>query len=159
MLRISSDRDNRRIFWVLKFSFPGFFWFGKFGKDFFGWLDLIKDFFGVIKTILWFAVVLAYDNFRWYGEEINSNIQFRMFFLVQWLSWVLLEALGNFLGFEFCPHSIIPVTWNPPGPSPAATQILSCLGTCFVMKGLNDFRYYNWSSFGVWMNTPWWTEF
>ena len=39
---MSSDRDNRRIFWGLKFSFPGFFWVGKFGKYFFGWLDLIK---------------------------------------------------------------------------------------------------------------------
>ena len=24
----------------------------------------------------------------------------------------LLEALGIFLGFDFCPHSIIPITWN-----------------------------------------------
>ena len=39
---MSSDRDNRRIFWGLKFSFPGFFWVGKFGKYFLGWLDLIK---------------------------------------------------------------------------------------------------------------------
>ena len=37
----------------------------------------------------------------------------------------------------------------PPRFSPCATLILSCLGTYFVMKGLNDFRYYNWSSFGV----------
>ena len=90
---MSSDRDNRRIFWGLKFSFPGFFWVGKFvkyffgrldlRKDFFGWLDLSKDFLGVIKTILRFAVVLAYDNFRWYDEETNTNIQFRMFFLLQ----------------------------------------------------------------------------
>ena len=84
MLRISSDGDDRRIFWGLKFSFPGFFWVGKFGKYFFGWLDLIKDFWGVVKTILIFAVVLAYDNFRWYDEETNTNIQFRIFFsLVQ----------------------------------------------------------------------------
>ena len=27
-----------------------------------------------------------------------------------------LEALGIFLGFDFCPHSIIPVTWNPEYP-------------------------------------------
>ena len=25
---------------------------------------------------------------------------------------VLLEAVGNFLGFDFCPHSIIPVAGN-----------------------------------------------
>jgi len=27
------------------------------------------------------------------------------------------EALGIFWGFDFCPHSIIPVTWNPEYPA------------------------------------------
>ena len=31
---------------------------------------------------------------------------------------VLLEALRIFWGFDFCPHSIIPVTWNPEYPQP-----------------------------------------
>ena len=31
---------------------------------------------------------------------------------------ILFEALGIFLGFDFCPHSIIPVTWNPEYPMP-----------------------------------------
>ena len=31
---------------------------------------------------------------------------------------VLLEALRIWLGFDFCPHSIIPVTWNPEYPQP-----------------------------------------
>ena len=31
---------------------------------------------------------------------------------------ILLEALRIFLGFDFCPHSIIPVTWNPEYPQP-----------------------------------------
>ena len=31
-------------------------------------------------------------------------------FLVQGFFWVLLEALGIFLGFDFGPHSIIPDT-------------------------------------------------
>ena len=43
---ISSDGDERRIFGGLKFSIPGFFWVGKFGKYFFGWLDLRRDFWG-----------------------------------------------------------------------------------------------------------------
>ena len=30
-LRISSDGDDRRTFWGLKFLIPGFFWIGKFG--------------------------------------------------------------------------------------------------------------------------------
>ena len=36
-VRISSDRDDRRIFLGLKFPIPGFF---------FGWLDLSRDFLG-----------------------------------------------------------------------------------------------------------------
>ena len=36
VLGISSDEDDRRIFWGLKFSDPGFFWVRKFGKYFFG---------------------------------------------------------------------------------------------------------------------------
>ena len=35
VLGISSDGDDRRIFWGLKFSIPGFFWVRKFGKYFF----------------------------------------------------------------------------------------------------------------------------
>ena len=35
----------------LKFLIAGFFWVGKFGKYFFGWLDLSRDFLGVFKTI------------------------------------------------------------------------------------------------------------
>ena len=38
VLQISSDRDDRRIFWVLKFSISGFFGVGKFGKYFLGGL-------------------------------------------------------------------------------------------------------------------------
>ena len=33
-------------------------------------------------------------------------------------SWVLLEVLRIFFGFDFCPHSSILVTWNPEHPSP-----------------------------------------
>ena len=49
VLRISSDRDDRRIFLGLKVSIPGLFWVGKFGKYFFGWLDLSMDFFWYLK--------------------------------------------------------------------------------------------------------------
>ena len=49
VLRISTDGDDRRIFLGLKFSIPGFFWVGKFGKYFFGWLDLSRDFLGYTK--------------------------------------------------------------------------------------------------------------
>ena len=45
VLWISSDRDDRGIFWVETFN-SGNFWVGKFGKYFFGWLDLSRDCFG-----------------------------------------------------------------------------------------------------------------
>ena len=51
VLRISSDGDDQRIFLGLKFLIPRFFWVGKFGKYFFWWLDLSRDFLGVFKTI------------------------------------------------------------------------------------------------------------
>ena len=31
---------------------------------------------------------------------------------------VLMKVLGIFLGFDFCPNSIFPVTWNPEYPPP-----------------------------------------
>ncbi len=37
VLRLVNDGDDRRIFLGLKFSIPGFFWVGKFGKYFFGY--------------------------------------------------------------------------------------------------------------------------
>ena len=50
VLGMSSDGVERRIFGGLKFLIPGFFWGGKFGKYFFGKLDLSRDFFGVFLT-------------------------------------------------------------------------------------------------------------
>ena len=38
--------------------------------------------------------------------------------------WVLLEALGIFLGLDFWLHSIIPVTWNPEYPPGDVTKSL-----------------------------------
>ena len=54
VLRISSDGDDRRIFLGLKFSIPGFFWVGKFGKYFFGWLDLSRDSLGYSKQAAYY---------------------------------------------------------------------------------------------------------
>ncbi len=46
VLRLVNDGDDRRIFLGLKFSIPGFFWVGRFGKYFLGDLIQIGDFFG-----------------------------------------------------------------------------------------------------------------
>ena len=55
VLRISSDGDYRRIFLSLKFSIPGLFLVGKFGKYFFVWLylsgDLRREFWGIQNNL------------------------------------------------------------------------------------------------------------
>ena len=45
---------------------------------------------------------------------------------------VLLEALRIWLGFDFCPHSIIPVTWNPEYPQPWGEGELIHKGCCLI---------------------------
>ena len=79
---ISSDGDDRRIFWGLKFSIPGFFWVRKFGLGSLIWVGI----FGGIKK----------NQMR---ERIYSdgmmNIQTRVF---------------NFQCFSLC-YSITPF-WN-----------------------------------------------
>ena len=55
-------------------------------------------------------------------------------------SWVLLEVLGIFFGFDFCPHSSILVTWNPghppfpPPPPPPGRGYLPVLGIQIIEK-------------------------
>ena len=53
VLWISSDGDNRRIFFLrggVEIFHSGI-WVGKFGKYFFGWLDLSRDFLGIQNNL------------------------------------------------------------------------------------------------------------
>ena len=52
---------------------------------------------------------------NFYGSEIRHGIFGGLNFGPGILG-VLFEALGIFLDFDFCPHLIIPVTWNPEYP-------------------------------------------
>ena len=61
VLWILSDEDDRRIFLGLKFSIPGFFGVGKFGKYFLGRLDLSRDFLGYLKHLK-FVLVPAFPG-------------------------------------------------------------------------------------------------
>ena len=45
------DLDDQRIFLGLKFFILGFFWVGKFGKYFFGWLDLSRNLLGIQNNL------------------------------------------------------------------------------------------------------------
>ena len=51
--------------------------------------------------------LILFGNFRKFGMGFFGGG-----FLVQGFFGVLLEALGIFLGFDFCLHSIIPITQN-----------------------------------------------
>ena len=46
VLQISSNSDYQWIFGGLKFSFPGFFWVGKFGTYFVGLIEVGSFFLG-----------------------------------------------------------------------------------------------------------------
>ena len=74
LLQISGDGADLRIFGGeggLNFRF----------RDFFGWENLTRQvFFWIFKAISRFVLVPAYDNFRWYDKETNTNIPFLMFF-------------------------------------------------------------------------------
>ena len=52
---------------------------------------------------------------NFYGSEIRHGI-FGGLNFGPGIFGVLFEALGIFLDFDFCPHLIIPVTWNPEYP-------------------------------------------
>ena len=47
---------------------------------------------------------------NFYGSEIRHGSFFGIKFWSRVIFWVLLKALRIFLGFDFCPYSIIPVT-------------------------------------------------
>ena len=62
VLRISSDRDDQRIFWGFKFSILGFFWVGKFWQVFF-----LGSLISAFWKLLWLGKV---------GMEIFFGVKF-----------------------------------------------------------------------------------
>ena len=62
----------------------------------------IQTFISLFFNAFWKCLRLGNSLYRFLGVNVWSRDFFR----------VLLEVLGIFLGFGFCPHSIIP-TWNP----------------------------------------------
>ena len=122
VLQISSDGDDRGIFWGLKFSIPGFYWVGKIGKYIFGWLDLAKHYYkahhnvyclSFFKTIFRLAIP-AFFRFTDYNvltacRSENGQIERELFrnscglrFNVSFVDWTsvfvksVLEASLNF---------------------------------------------------------------
>ena len=126
-------------FWGFEIFDSGIlFCVGKFGKYFFGWLDLSGDLFGYSKQ----------SEDSWYRGSTRVSWLPLVFFrvisfpalrkFVREFFGFCLKPKGFFLCFVFCPHSIIPVTWNPeyptrsPPPPPRVQPVLS-LGSSFLV--------------------------
>ena len=61
--------------------------------------------------------------------------------LVQEFFWILLEALGIFLGLDFWLSSIIPVTWNPEYPPGVGGGGLPAIYMCLYRHSNNELLY------------------
>ena len=102
----------------LKFSISGFFWVVKFWLVFFGVAWFKQGFFGKFNTYVSVFHVISFNafwKFLWLGN------------LASCWHGIFLGFVGrprDFFGFDFCPHSIIPVTWN--SEYPLGHQVLNC---------------------------------
>ena len=89
----------------LKLLIPGFFEVRKFCKYFFGWLDsttICREFFIQNNMKIGGCIVLPIKYNQTWAWKFDMEMGF---------FWVLLEALEIFfLGFNLCPHSIIPIS-------------------------------------------------
>ena len=122
---------------VWNFQFQDFFRVGNLGRNFFGWLGSIREFWGYSKQtedlcsdgISWphtsakliSTTKLVFQNFIFHLISFNAFWKFLrlgnsawdffsvFFFFYCW--WGRGEIFGPeiFLGFDFCPHSIIQV--------------------------------------------------
>ena len=103
-LQISSDRDDQRIFWGLKFWIPAYFSVPKFGKYFFVWLDLSRDFFGGIENNLKVhgstpVVVPTYTSHVVLRKKYNPSCKFLRLSDSAWDFWGFNLWSRYFLGF------------------------------------------------------------
>ena len=71
------------------------------------------------STVVHIFHVTSFKAFCKFLRLRNAHGIFGCFIFGPGIFWgVLLEALGISLGLDFCPHSIIPITWNPEYPQP-----------------------------------------
>ena len=95
LLWVSSDGDDQRIFLVRKFG-KFFFFLGGGGGDFFGYSKQSED-----LLPLCYRVVLQI--------EFNQLQTWARKFVMGFLGGLIFGP-GIFLGFDFCTHSVIPIT-------------------------------------------------
>ena len=115
-IQISSDKDDWRIFLGLKLWSPGFFWVSKFGKHFFEWLNLSRDFLGVFKTIWRLVVVLVWQlQIASWRKKHKQSISF--FFVISfnafWKFLRLRNSAWDFLGVKFLFRDFLGLCWQP----------------------------------------------
>ena len=83
---------------------------------FFGWLDLRREFLG-IQNNLTIGGSVRVSRLRTSANNVQPNLfcfleAFKARKFDTGFFGELTFGPGNFLGFDFCLHSIIPVTWN-----------------------------------------------
>ena len=94
LLWISSDEDDPRIFLVGKFG-NFFFWVG---GDFFGYSKQSEDLLPLCCRVV---LQIKFNQLQTWAHK----------FVVGFLG-ELIFGPEIFWGFDFCPHSIISITWN-----------------------------------------------
>ena len=80
-----------------------------------GWISSLEFPFAIVNS--WYLSLVTCGlilSGNFWGSKIRHGILGANLWWGDWLR--SLDALGIFLGFDFCPHSIIPITWNPEFP-------------------------------------------
>ena len=122
----------------------GIFWGRKILASIFWVAWFKKRFFRTFKTYVSIFRVLSFNAF-W---KFFMARKFGMGFV-----GVLMEALGIFLGFDFVPHSIIPVTWDPEYPPPPRRRD-STVYHCISLYIENDKSLWTddrWTKINTWL--------
>ena len=113
--------------------------------------------FWVFKTKWFYFPVISFNAFcpeNFYGSEIRHGIFGGLNFGAGIFWRFCLNPTGFFLGFDFCPHSIIPVTWSleirstpAPFPSPGSRSgsisFISCMnfyGSSWTKNGPKEYE-------------------
>ena len=94
LLWISSDEDDPRIFLVGKFG-NFFFWVG---GDFFGYSKQSEDLLPLCCRVV---LQIKFNQLQTWARKFVVGVLVGLIF-----------GPGIFWGFDFCPHSVIPITWN-----------------------------------------------
>ena len=123
-------RKNWRAFFLGTWFKKGFFGYSKQSEDSDGMMNKQTQTFNFYSS--YFSSYIIYSLLQMLRLR---NLAWDVFGVNFWSGFfwgVLLEALRIFWGFDFCPHSIIRVTWNPEYPQPWGEGELIHKGCCLI---------------------------